>query len=66
MAGAYPMELRTRVIAAYNDGEGTYDEIAERFAVGRATVSRWIALDRHRGSLEPKPMGGARHELIIK
>jgi transposase len=67
MPGAYPVELRERVVAAYENGEGTYEELAERFVVGRASVSRWIALARYNaGSLEPKPMGGARHALKVQ
>ena len=41
-----PAELRERVVSAFNEGEGTYDEIAERFKVGRASVIRWVALER--------------------
>ena len=65
MAGAYPVELRIRVVDAFNDGEGTYDEISARFGVGRASVIRWVALERDTGSVAPKPMGGARHERLI-
>jgi len=57
MAAAYPVELRIRVVEAFNNGEGTYDEIASRFRVGRASVTRC--------SVEPKPNGGARHERRI-
>lgn len=66
MPGAYPVELRERVVAAYDDGEGTYEELAERFKVGRATVDRWISRARHTGSVAPKPMGGARHERKVQ
>ena len=65
MARAYPVELRERVVSAFNEGEGTYDEIAERFKVGRASVIRWVALERDEGTLAAKPMGGARHEYLI-
>lgn len=66
MPRSYPVELRERVVAAYDDGEGTYDEIAERFKIGRATVDRWLNLSRRTGSLEPRPMGGARHERKVQ
>lgn len=67
MPGAYPVEIRERVVAAYENGEGTYEELAERFMVSRATVSRMITLARYNeGSVEPKPMGGARHPLKIQ
>lgn len=61
MPGAYPLELRERVIEAHDNGEGTYEELAERFKVGRATVNRWLSRVRWTGSVDSKPMGGARH-----
>lgn len=51
-------DARVRIADAYNDGEGTYEELAERFKCGRATVSRMLRLDREAGSLEPKPNPG--------
>ena len=60
MAGAYTMDLRERVVQAYDDGAGSYKEIAERFCIGEATLSRWLGRRRRTGSLEPKVQGGAR------
>jgi transposase len=51
---ALPVELRERVVKAYNDGEGTYAELAERFGVGEASVSRWLRRDRD-GRLAARP-----------
>jgi transposase len=65
MAKPIPRELRQRVVDAYGRGEGTYEDVAARFMVGRATVSRWLGLERRTGSVEPKAMGGKRHEYII-
>lgn len=65
MAGSYPRELRVRVVEAFNDGEGTYEEIGERFTVGRATVVRWVGRDRYLGTVDASPMGGARHVRLI-
>ncbi|MCB9789151.1 MAG: helix-turn-helix domain-containing protein [Deltaproteobacteria bacterium] len=41
------------MVRAYDEGEGTYREVAERFGVGEATVSRWLRLQRVTGALEP-------------
>ncbi len=41
MPEAYPLELRERVVAAYERGEGSFVTIAEKFQVGEATVNRW-------------------------
>lgn len=65
MGNPYPNELRERVVAAWNDGEGTYEELAVRFAVGTASVDRWIARDRYLGDVSAFPMGGARHAYVV-
>ena len=54
------IDARIRLVTAYNDGEGTYDELAERFKMGRATVSRVLRLERETGSVRAKPMGGRK------
>ena len=53
MAGPISVDLRERVIAAYERGEETQEEIAERFGIGVASVVRWVALKRNKGTLEP-------------
>jgi hypothetical protein len=35
-----PIELRTRVVEAYLEGDSTIDEVAARFKVGSATLKR--------------------------
>ena len=56
MAGAYSTDLRSRVLAAVEDGE-TPEAAARRFAVNRSTVYRWVAAMRDEGRREAKPMG---------
>lgn len=65
MAGPHPPALRDRVVQAWLRGEGTYLELAERFVVGPASVSRWLRALRERGNVAPKPMGGAHRERLI-
>jgi transposase len=57
MAGAYSTDLRSRVLAAVEAGE-TPEAVAERFAVGRSTVYRWVAAAREEGRREAKRVGG--------
>lgn len=64
MAEAYPTELRARVVDAYESGDGSYPSIAARFAVGEATVRRWVRLYRLRGHVEPSPKGGGNPSTI--
>lgn len=60
MAGPYPLELRQRVMDAYDDGEGSIVEICERFRVSRNLIRDWDKLRKETGSLMPHRMGGAR------
>jgi transposase len=60
MAASYPRELRERVVAAYEAGTGTYAQIAERFCVGVASVSRWLGRKRRQGNVEPSALGRRR------
>jgi transposase len=47
------MDLRNRVIEAYESGEHTQVEVAELFGVGPATVGRWLRRKRERGTVAP-------------
>lgn len=59
-------DLRRRVVQAYLNGEGTYDEIAKRFVVGPASVDRWLHAYRERSSFAPMPHGGGNPSKIDK
>jgi len=52
------MDLRERVIRAYDDGVGTQDEVAELFGVSVAWLKKLLRQRRHDGSIAPKPHGG--------
>jgi transposase len=52
------------VVEAYERGGLTYAEVAERFTVGRATVSRWLRRKRETGDIEPRPHGGGQPRKI--
>lgn len=58
MGAPLSKDIRERVVAAYEAGEGTYDELAARFSVGPATVSRLLRSYREHGSVDPRPRGG--------
>ena len=55
MAEAHSIELRIRVVAAYESGAGSYPEVAARFDVGEASVKRWVHLQRREGDVAPTP-----------
>jgi len=54
---AYSEDLRERVVRAVAIGTPR-DEVAARFAVSSATITRWLPLKRETGSLAPKPVPG--------
>lgn len=57
---AYSMDLRERVLAACDRGEGTREQIAKRFQVGIAWVYRLLQRRRQTGSIAPQPHGGGQ------
>ena len=59
MGNALSMDLRQRVLDAYQRGEGTQLEIATRFEVGEASLRRWLRRERETGS--PAPITEYRH-----
>src|SRR5208283_4879847 len=56
--GAYSMDLRERVAAAIDEGEGSERQIAKRFRVSVSFVTRLLQRRRDAGTLAPKPHGG--------
>ena len=48
------MDLRKRIVEAYDAGEGTRQEIADRFKVSLHMVKKLLAQRRKLGSLEPQ------------
>lgn len=61
---AYSIDLRKRVVAAYEKGEGSIAVIAERFSVGQTFLKKMLRQKRDRGSLERLPhRAGAKKAL---
>ncbi len=65
MPRPYPTDLRERVLAAYEAGEGSRAEVAGRYRIGERTLSGWLraAREGRRGPKQrargPAPLGGA-------
>ena len=55
---AYSLDLRQKVVAAYERGEATIDEIASLFSVGPTFVKKMLRLHREGQDLSPRPRGG--------
>ena len=63
MPRACSADLRERVLAAYEAGEGRQAEMARRFRISERTVSRWLRAVRIHGRREPKAPGHRRAPL---
>ena len=61
---AYSLDLRKRVVAAYEKGEMTIAEIATLFSVGQTFVKKMLRQKRETNSLERLPQrAGAKKRL---
>jgi transposase len=60
---AYSLDLRQRVVAAVEHGEGTLEEVAALFRVGTTFVKKMLRLHRQGDSLAPRHGGGAPSAL---
>lgn len=64
---AYSVDLRKRVVAAYERGATTIVEIGEQFAVGQTFVKKMLRQYRGTGDLAPLPQrAGAKKRLTAK
>lgn len=66
MAAAYSLDLRQRVVAAYENGEGSQKEVAELFNVGEKTLQSYLYLKRDTGTLNPKAGKRGRKSAITE
>ena len=60
----YSMDLRERVAAAIDQGEGSQRKLAKRFHVSVSFVTRLIQRRREAGTLAPKAHGGGRQPAL--
>lgn len=67
------VDLRERILASYDNGEGTRDEVARRFRVSLGMVKKLLQQRRQRGDIRPqhhrsgrKPKILAEHRLALR
>src|SRR4029079_7904851 len=65
MSKALSVDLRVRVLGAVATG-ATHREVADRFGVSAASVSRWRTREREQGDPRPKALGGDRRSNRIE
>jgi transposase len=64
MPNPYPIELRERAVRAYEDGTGTYVEVAADFRIAVSTLCEWVRQARDTGSVMPAPRGGGWYSPV--
>ena len=58
MAIAYSVEIRTKILSAWQNKEGTQRELAERFKVSLSFTLYFLRRYRETGEIKAKPQGG--------
>jgi transposase len=61
---AYSLDLRQRVVRAYEQGQDSIAQLAARFGVGQTFVKKMLRQHREAGDLTPRPHGGGRRPSL--
>jgi len=61
---AYSLDLRQRVVSAYEQGHDSISTLAERFSVSVGFVKKMLHLKRTTGELAPRGHGGGRRASL--
>ncbi len=59
------LDLRERILAAYDNDEGTREEIARRFRVSLALVKKLLQQRRHTNDIAPRHRFSGRKPMIV-
>ena len=51
---ALSIDLRERIVSAYENDEGSHSALAVRFSVSKAVVGKLVRQQRERGTLQPQ------------
>jgi transposase len=61
----YSLDLRERVVKAYEQGNNSIAEISQMFNVGQTFVKKMLRLKRETGDLSPQPHGGGKPPSLL-
>ncbi len=61
---AYSLDLRERVVAAYEKGKNTIAEVAAQFTVGETFLKKMLRQKRQTGSLERLPQRAGAKKVL--
>jgi transposase len=60
-----PLEIRQRILDAYDAGKGTREKIANRFGVSTGMVKKLLHQRRHIGDIKPQHYRSGRKPVIL-
>jgi transposase len=63
---AYSLDLRQRVVKAYEQGNDSIATVAERFSVSVGFVKKMLSLSHTTGELAPRGHGGGRRASLTQ
>lgn len=61
---AYSLDLRQRVVTAYEAGQTTIKEVATRFSVGETFVKKMLKQKRDQGAVQAPAHGGGKKRSL--
>ena len=61
----FSLDLRERIVTSYDKGEGTREEIAQRFRVSLGMVKKLLAQRRRTGSIQNQHHRAGRKKLLV-
>jgi len=61
---AYSLDLRERVVAAYQNGVESIGEVSEQFQVSESFLKKMLARHRANGDLAPRGHGGGKKRTL--
>lgn len=60
------MDLRERILATYDQQQGTREEVARRFRVSLGLVKKLLQQRRHTGDIRPRHRNSGRKPLLVQ
>jgi transposase len=60
------LDLRERILASYDNEEGSRQEVAHRYRVSLGVVRRLLQQRRHTGEIAPRHDRSGRKPLIVE
>ena len=61
---AYSIDLREKIVKAYEQGNTSIRKVASRFGVAKSFVQKLVSINKSQGHVAPKQQGGARKSKL--